>query len=117
MSTAGIPLAPNHKHKAERENINGHLLCKACPEEDGVKGKWKPEGEFYVKPHMSGGRSPRCKECMKEGRYIDKGKGGIRGKRKRKPQPATTNETVHSLSTLMARNLWDSSLNFERVQA
>ena len=117
---------PCRKPRAEREMIDGHLFCETCPEEDGVKGKWKPETSFLSKPHMSRGRDKRCIECKGAGRLPEKVKSAMAKKRNRPPtdpdfdnkrrfQTAAKPEPMHSLSTFMARHIWNSNLNFDGV--
>ena len=123
MTTAGVP---QHKTLKEREMINGCLFCETCPEEDGIKGKWKLETEFYSKPHRSRGRDKRCKSCVIAGNAPEKVEGAKANKRSRPPtdpdfdnkrrfQTAERPEPMHSLSTFMARQVWNSNLNFEGV--
>lgn len=116
---------PSHRGSSglERQMIDNHLNCEACPNDDGIKGKWKHFTEFYTDHEKSRGVTNRCKICVKAKNYADK--PTPRRPRTQVADPDALNkarfqtseklEPAHSLSTFMARAAWTKGLSFEGI--
>jgi hypothetical protein len=110
--------------KLERKMIDGHLHCPTCPEEDGIKGKWKRITEFYVDNEKSRGVTNRCKACIKAKRLLERAPPKNPGRvqvadvdalNKVRFQTSDKLEPARSLSTYLASKAWTKELTFDGV--
>lgn len=101
---------------ALRKMIDGKLRCK---NHNNGKGAWLTPESFPEKKRASTGRSANCKECYAKYKVKKNERSRLRYHEKR-PKVVWLHATPHKqspLSNIMACNLWNQELNFERLRA